>query len=90
MKNSQNVNGRSSTFSRLVVATVFSCLASAVLADDPTAADLGLMDGFNPADDKLVDSTNWIEYPFNRWGFQNIRRILPTAKLVTNPSTMIP
>lgn len=90
MKNSQNINGRSSTFSGLVVATVFSCLASAVLADDPTAADLGLMDGFNPADDKIVDSTNWIEYPFNRWGFQNIRRILPTAKLVSSPSTIIP
>lgn len=74
----------------IVFVNITICVTPTISANDMTAADLGLMDGFNPPDNKLVDSTNWVEYPFNRWGFQNIRRILPTAKLHYNPSSVIP
>lgn len=39
----------------------------------------GIMQGFPPPPDKRVTATNWDYPPFNQWGFQNIRRILPTA-----------
>jgi len=46
-----------------------------------TAAEIGLMKGFPAAADKRVDATNWTMFPYNRWGFQNVRRFHPTAAL---------
>ncbi len=41
--------------------------------------DHGVMEGFPPPLDKRVTLENWDLPPFNRWSFQNIRRVLPTA-----------
>ncbi len=47
----------------------------------PTAAELGLMRGSPPAADRLVTLDNWQDPPFNRWGFQHVRDLIPTAKI---------
>lgn len=48
----------------------------------PTAADLGLMEGSPPfPPDRLVTLANWQDPPFNRWGFQHIRDLIPTARI---------
>jgi CubicO group peptidase (beta-lactamase class C family) len=43
-----------------------------------TAHELGLMEGTPPAPDRLVTLANWQDPPFNRWGFQHIRELIPT------------
>ncbi|WP_158970033.1 serine hydrolase domain-containing protein [Chachezhania sediminis] len=50
--------------------------------DTATAADLGLMQGFPPPPDKQVTLENgfWIP-PYNRWAYQNMRRLMPSAPL---------
>ncbi|MDA7949125.1 MAG: beta-lactamase family protein [Hyphomicrobiaceae bacterium] len=57
---------------------------------DPTASDLGIMQGFVPPKDKFVDSSNWNVYPLNRWSFQHMRRYMPTAPMSMNPATVVP
>ena len=47
----------------------------------PTAAELGLMQGSPPAGDALVTLANWQDPPFNRWGFQHVRDLIPTARI---------
>jgi CubicO group peptidase (beta-lactamase class C family) len=47
----------------------------------PTAAELGLMHGSPPPADRLVTLNNWQDPPFNRWGFQHVRDLIPTAKI---------
>jgi CubicO group peptidase (beta-lactamase class C family) len=47
-----------------------------------TAADQQLMDGappFPPA--SLVTLANWQDPPFNRWSFQHLRELVPTARI---------
>ena len=73
-----------------VVVGVTCGTASPMSAADPTAADLKIMEGFSPPKDKFVDATNWIVYPLNRWGFQNVRRFAPTARLKSDPRTVVP
>ena len=46
-----------------------------------TAAQLGLMRGTPPRDDRLVTLANWQDPPFNRWGFQHVRDLIPTARI---------
>lgn len=48
--------------------------------DARSHAEHGLMVGFPPAPEKRVTSENglWVS-PYNRWAFQNMRRLLPTA-----------
>jgi CubicO group peptidase (beta-lactamase class C family) len=47
-----------------------------------TAAELGLMAGAPPfPDERLVTLANWQDPPFNRWGFQHIRDLIPTARI---------
>ncbi len=46
-----------------------------------TAADLGLMEGTPPPPERLVTLANWQDPPFNRWGFQHIRDLIPTARI---------
>src|SRR5581483_12522756 len=46
------------------------------------AADAGLMTGPPPYPaDRLVTLANWQEPPFNRWAFQHIRELIPTARI---------
>jgi CubicO group peptidase (beta-lactamase class C family) len=47
-----------------------------------TADDLGLMRGAPPFPAaRLVTLDNWQEPPFNRWGFQHVRELVPTARI---------
>jgi CubicO group peptidase (beta-lactamase class C family) len=47
-----------------------------------TAADLGLMAGAPPFPlDRLVTLANWQDPPWNRWAFQHVRDLIPTAKI---------
>ena len=46
--------------------------------EEPTAA---LMRGAPPSESAQVTIENFLAPPFNRWGFRNIRRILPTANV---------
>jgi CubicO group peptidase (beta-lactamase class C family) len=46
-----------------------------------TAAEEGLMQGSPPAGDALVTLENWQDPPFNRWGFQHVRDLIPTARV---------
>ena len=59
-------------------------------AAEPTAAELGIMNGFNPPKGKLVDASNWNVYPLNRWSFQNMRRFMPTTPMAMNPAKVVP
>lgn len=45
-----------------------------------SAADAGLMSGAPPfPPDRLVTLANWQDPPFNRWAFQHVRELVPTA-----------
>ena len=46
-----------------------------------TAAELGLMVGDPPAPGALVTLANWQDPPFNRWAFQHVRDLIPTARV---------
>ena len=46
-----------------------------------TAAELGLMVGDPPPLDRLVTLANWQDPPFNRWAFQHVRELIPTARI---------
>ena len=58
-----------------------------MLTDDPTpstpptAHDLGLMDGSPPPSDKQVDLENWQGAPWNRWSFQHVDEVIPSARI---------
>ena len=41
----------------------------------------GMMDGFPPPQDSQVTLANWRTSPFNRWGFQHVREIVPSADI---------
>ena len=46
------------------------------------AAELGLMQGTPPPPaDRLVTLANWQDPPFNRWAFQHVRDLVPTARI---------
>ena len=46
------------------------------------AADLGLMAGAPPFPPRgLVTLANWQDPPFNRWAFQHVRDLIPTARI---------
>ncbi|MGF1721135.1 beta-lactamase family protein [Vibrio kyushuensis] len=56
------------------------------IAPSPSWLDLEIMKGFPCAPEKQVKNTNWVWYPFNRWGFQNVSKFLPTTPVVTGSS----
>src|SRR6476620_6226911 len=47
----------------------------------PTADELGLMQGYPAAPDKRVTHANLMQAPNNRWAFQHMRELLPTAEV---------
>ena len=62
----------------------------------PTAHELGLMDGTPPVGDALVTLANWQDPPFNRWGFQHVRELVPSARIrprrepsASSPTTIV-
>jgi CubicO group peptidase (beta-lactamase class C family) len=47
-----------------------------------TASELGLMAGSPPFEpERLVTLANWQEPPFNRWAFQHVAELIPTARI---------
>ncbi len=76
----------------------FSGLGLAVIAftvpvlaqDDPYAThhELGIMQGFPPPEDKRGERSNGLlGVPYNRWSYQNMRTLFPTAGI---PSSLSP
>ena len=54
--------------------------AEATPSQYATAEDLGLMQGFPPPPEQRVDASNGIfGVPYNRWSYQHMRRIYPSA-----------
>lgn len=49
------------------------------VTEPTTAAELGLMTGSPPRDDRLVTVSSWQEGPNNRWAFQHVSEIVPAA-----------
>jgi len=48
----------------------------------PTAGDLGLMMGPPPfTPERLVTLANWQDPPFNRWAFQHVGELIPSARI---------
>jgi CubicO group peptidase (beta-lactamase class C family) len=46
-----------------------------------TSVQLGLMQGSPPSPERLVTPDNWIDGPFNRWGFLHVRELARTARI---------
>ncbi|WP_417661478.1 serine hydrolase domain-containing protein [Pseudomonas sp.] len=42
---------------------------------------LGLMQGTPPAADKVVNFSNFLQFPFTRWSFSHIREVVPTVQV---------
>ncbi|HEY1332807.1 MAG TPA: hypothetical protein VGF31_01045, partial [Myxococcaceae bacterium] len=52
------------------------------MARNRTAAELGLMAGAPPFPKPAqVSLANWQEAPYNRWAFQHVRELVPTARI---------
>ncbi|WP_018968583.1 serine hydrolase domain-containing protein [Rubritalea marina] len=66
-------------------------LSSALAETDQfaTAAEMGLMQGFPPAADKIVDRSSLLKGPGNRWSYLNMRKLYPSAG-VKNAKTAVP
>jgi CubicO group peptidase (beta-lactamase class C family) len=47
-----------------------------------------LMAGFPPRADTQVTLANWRTAPFNRWAFQHVRELLPTADIAPDPASL--
>lgn len=46
-----------------------------------TSVEHGLMRGSPPSPERLVTGDNWIDGPFNRWGFLHVRELARTARI---------
>ena len=61
------------------VLSLFALGASAKTNDFATAAEMQLMKGFPPPPEKRVDRSSLLKGPGNRWSYQNMRMLYPTA-----------
>ncbi len=48
----------------------------------------GLMQGFPPAPESRVTLANWRTPPFNRWAFQHVRELVPSADIAHDPDAV--
>lgn len=57
-----------------------------------TAADLGLMHGYPPAPEARVTRENLFYAPHNRWSFQHMRELMPSARIMrgSGPERALP
>jgi CubicO group peptidase (beta-lactamase class C family) len=70
----------------LVSIIIFVILHSTAFAEPPkTAAEMGIMQGSPP--EKLIDISKWDKGPDNRWAFQHISEIIPTANISRGSGT---
>src|SRR5438874_125381 len=51
---------------------------------------IDLMSGFPPSPEGQVTLANWRAAPFNRWAFQHVREIVPSADIPHDPSKALP
>jgi CubicO group peptidase (beta-lactamase class C family) len=49
-----------------------------------------VMKGFPPSSQRQVTLANWRAAPFNRWAFQHVREIVPSADIPHDPSNALP
>ncbi len=72
-----------SKFSNFLFLTAFVALFPLAYAEElpKTAAEMGIMQGSPPPTDKRVDISKWDKGPDNRWAFQHISEIIPTANI---------
>ncbi len=64
----------------IVLASLAAMLGRVQAAEPPkTAAEMGIMQGSPPQ--KLIDISKWDKGPDNRWAFQHISEIIPTANI---------
>src|SRR6202451_2849806 len=49
-----------------------------------------LMTGFPPAPEAQVTLANWQDPPFNRWGFQHVRELIPSHPILAGPPAPLP
>lgn len=54
-----------------------------------TAAELALMQGAPPPAERQVTLANWQEGPFNRWAFQHVSEVVPSAVLSRGDGPML-
>ena len=47
-----------------------------------------LMKGFPPPTELQVTLANWRRPPFNKWSFQHVREIIPTADIPNDPDNV--
>lgn len=55
-----------------------------------TARELGIMVGYPPSKDQTVTLANWQDPPYNRWSFQHVSNVLPTAMISRGSGPIIP
>jgi CubicO group peptidase (beta-lactamase class C family) len=48
----------------------------------------GLMKGFPPPAELQVTLANWRKPPFNKWSFQHVRELIPTADMPNDPNNV--
>ncbi|KHA59479.1 hypothetical protein NL53_17240 [Vibrio variabilis] len=72
-----------------ILATSVFTLSSSMAFAGGTWQELGVMQGFPAAEGKQVTSANWVWYPYNRWSFQNVDKLLPTTDLVNGQPTAL-
>ena len=49
-----------------------------------------VMQGFPPPPDARVTLANWQLPPYNRWSFQHVREVVPTARVSRGPGSGVP
>lgn len=63
---------------KFLVLTLGMLCCSVLFAETQTAFEQGVMRGFPPSEAAQVTRANWMTPPFNRWAYQNTRRIHPS------------
>jgi CubicO group peptidase (beta-lactamase class C family) len=58
------------------------------LDDQWTEEQMDLMNGFPPELDKLVTLSNWRTPPFNRWAFNHVSELVPSAFIRSVPAAV--
>jgi len=63
-----------------MIATLWTSIPAAA-QDYSTAAEMELMKGFPPSPDQRVDRSALLKAPQNRWAYQNMRMLYPSANI---------
>ena len=64
--------------------------STAIPQSPATAADLGLMVGSPPDSSQLVTTSSWQEGPKNRWAFQHVSELVPSAVVSRGTGSVLP